>query len=87
MWRQKRRTNGEKRKEKESLERSNKTERPFMVGNLLKNRSPASLSLSLSLSLSDKRSSMWVRVIRVSNVTRGSVARSKNNLEMKREES
>lgn len=71
----------EKRKGKESLERSNKT-RASIHG-----WKPVEKSFSRS-SLSDQRSSMWVRVIRVSNVTRGSVARSKkNNLEMKREES
>lgn len=71
----------EKRKGKESLERSNKT-RASIHG-----WKPVEKSFSRS-SLSDQRSSMRVRVIRVSNVTRGSVARSKkNNLEMKREES
>lgn len=47
VWRQKRRTSGKKEKERNRSSGAIKLERPFMVGNLLKNRSPAPLSPAL----------------------------------------
>lgn len=47
VWRQKRRTSGKKKKERNRSSGAIKLERPFMVGNLLKNRSPAPLSPAL----------------------------------------
>lgn len=44
VWRQKRRTSRKKEKERNRSSGAIKLERPFMVGNLLKNRSPAPLS-------------------------------------------